>query len=231
MACAYKMAGDHQAYVKTLQDLIEIQPNNQIVLSEYYNARHETIPRQMRRLRATPKTTENTNSAAKDSPTTTEPSTNERMGLNYEDLEDIRMKKAPPLSSNLAYQFMKQFEALKTDDLGGQCALFLRLTNQSLFKFSSSASPKLVEMIVRVCQAMVHAERQHQKQNKTLIVPFSYIQYSFQLLTQLTTLQRIESALLMIDQYHRAALDDLLIYYNSLSSMFNDVQKLDRLRK
>ena len=67
---------------------------------------------------------------------------------------------------------------------------------------------------------MVYAEKRYQQEHKSSILSFSYITFCFNILIELTTLPRIESTLLMIDQNCRASLDDLLSYYSSISSIF-----------
>ena len=231
------MLGDKQLYTLTLKELIKLQPNNQIVLSEFYTARQETVPRQMRRLRTNQTSTSTSsplsNSASTAIGTNTAALTTvmEQTFLSYEQLEVLRTQKAQPFSSNVSYQFTQQLDVLKLTDIEGQCLLMLRLPAKGLFKFASSASPKLVEAITRVCRTMVHAEKRYQQEHKSHIAPFSYIQFCFQLLIQLTTLPRIDSALSMIDVDHRTSLDDLLAYYSSISSTLTDVDKLNRLRK
>lgn len=226
------MNGSQQLYALTLKDLIKLQPKNQVVLAEFYASRQEAIPRRMRRLR-TNGTATGTSVTVTNPSSTTAPLTAviEETLLSYEQLEVLRTQKAHTLSTNVSYQFTQQLEALKLTDIEGQCVLMLRVPTKGLFKFASAASPKLVETIIRVCRTMVHSEKRFQQEHKSRIAPFSYIQFCFQLLVQVTTLPRIESALMMIDVDHRASLDDLLAYYSSISSTLTDVEKLNRLRK
>jgi hypothetical protein len=232
-ASAYKMTRNDHLYKSTLKDLIKIQPTNQTILAEYYTTRHEQIPRKKRRLRTNPTSTTSTvipssSSEIKNSPPTI---LIEEDNLSFEDLEQIRTQKKSPLSTNTPYQFTQQLNALKSNDIKGQCSLILRIPAKGLFKLSSTASPKLIETLVRVCRTMVYAEKRYQQEHKSLILPFSYITFSFNILVELTILPRIESTLSMIDQTCRASLDDILAYYSSISLMLNDVNKLDRLRK
>jgi hypothetical protein len=232
-ACAFKMAGDHRLYLLILKDLTILQPNNQILLSEYYGSRQEQIPRQMRRLRT------NINSCVQTMPLTTIetlPSASnstvvEQVLLSFEQLEELRTSNGPPLSVELSYQFTTQLQNLKANDIMGQCRLILRVPEKALFKLARSATPKLVETIIRVCQTMIRAEKRYQQEHKLSVSSFSYLQFSFQLLVQLTALPRLDSALLMIDTEHRASLDDSLAYFSSMPLVSNNIQKLDRLRK
>jgi len=234
-ACAYKMLSNDSSYRTTLKSLLKIQPNNQTILSEYYASRHEQIPRKMRRLRANPidtTTNNNTSSASSSVINNSKPTMIiQENNLSYEELEQIRTQKILPFSMNTKYQFTQQLDALKSHDIKGACSLILRLPVKGLFKIVSGASVKLVETIVNVCQTMIYAEKRYQQEHKSSVLPFSYITFSFNMLIELTTLPRLESTLLMIDQNCRAALDDLLSYSSSISSILNDVDKLDRLRK
>jgi hypothetical protein len=234
-ACAYKMLSNDSLYKLTLQNLIKIQPNNQTILSEYYASQHEQIPRKKRRLRTNPIDTINNNNPTSIPSADTKNSKStiiiEENNLSYEELEEIRNKKILPFSESTRYQFTQQLTTLKSHDIKTACSLILRLPAKSLFKIASGASVKLVETIVNVCRTMVYAEKRYQQEHKSSILSFSYIKFSFNILIELTTLPRIDSTLLMIDQNCRASLDDLLSYYSSISSILNEVDKLDRLRK
>lgn len=50
-ASALKTSSDYRAYELTLKECMKLQPNNQIILAEYYTYRHEQIPRKKRRIR------------------------------------------------------------------------------------------------------------------------------------------------------------------------------------
>jgi len=228
------MSHNDQLYELTLKDLIKLQPNNQTVLTEYYTSRHEQIPREMRRLRTNlinPNNTSTSISSSSDMKHSNPPINIDENNLSYEELEQIRAQKILPLSTNTPYQFTQQLDRIKSNDIKGQCSLILRLPTKGLYKITSTATPKLVETIVNACQIMVTAEKRYQQEHKSSILSFSYITFSFNILSELTTLPRIESALAMINGNCRASLDDLLIYYSSLPSILNDVNKLDRLRK
>ncbi|CAF1187969.1 unnamed protein product [Adineta steineri] len=231
-ACAYKMLHNTQLYESTLKELLKLQPNNQTILTEYYTSRHEPIPREMRRLRTNNNNTNNSTSISKSTDMkNTKPTTIlEEINLSFEELEQLRMKKNP-LSLNTPYQFTQQLNTLKSDDIKGQCSLILRLPTKGLFGITSTATPKLVEIIINACRTMVLTEQRHQQENKSSILPFSYITFCYNILGELTTLPRIESALSMINQTCRASLDDLLQYYAALPAIFNDVNRLDRLRQ
>jgi hypothetical protein len=69
------MLRNDRLYESTLKEYIKFQPNNQIILAEYYSSRHEQIPRKKRRIR-----------------------NNENI-LSYEELEQIRLEK---IFSNLS---------------------------------------------------------------------------------------------------------------------------------
>lgn len=229
------MSRQDQLYKSTLKDLIKLQPNNQTVLTEYYISRHEQIPREMRRLRTNQINNNNNNSTSTPpSPDTKESKPTiiiEENNLSYEELEQIRAQKNPSFSTNTPYQFTQQLSQLKSDDIKGQCTLILRIPNKSLYKLANTATPKLVETIVNACRTLVTAEKHYQQEHKSTIVSFSYITFCFDILSQLATLTRIESALSMINENCRSSLDDLLSYYSSIPSILNNVNKLDRLRK
>jgi len=226
-ACAHKMLADSSAYQMTLEDLIKLQPNNQTILAEYFSHQNEQIPRKMRRLRSNP--TDNSLSTNSNSQLTTQ-STIE-LPLTYNELEEIRAKKTPQFTAATRYQFTQQLDALKSDDMKNVCSFILRLPTKGLFKVATNASVKLIEMIVLATRTMINAEKQFQQEHKSTILPFSYLKMSFDLLIELTTLPRLDSNLLMIDQHCRAVLDDLLTYAASISTILNDVSKLERLRK
>ena len=185
----------------------------------------------MRRLRTTASSSKPAASSAADANQPSSTSAVAVIRLTFEQLEELRNKKALPLSTNTPYQFTQQLNTLKADDTQGHCALVLRIPPKGLFKLASSASPKLVEILVNACQTMVHAEQRHQQEHKTSIFPFSYVRFCFNLMIELTALPRVESALSMIDPACRASLDDLLAYLSSISSTLNDTDKLSRLRK
>ncbi|CAF3435057.1 unnamed protein product [Rotaria sp. Silwood1] len=235
-ACAYKMSRNNQLYEITLKNLIKLQPNNQTVLAEYYTSRHEQIPRKMRRLRTNPINTTTSKSvpsvsSSSDMGNSKSPIIIEENNLSYEELEQIRTQKITSSSINTSYLFGQQLNSLKLNDIKSQCSLVLRLPTKGLFKIANSASSKLVEVIINACRIMVDAEKRYQQVHKSSILQFSYIKFCFNILIELTTLPRIESALLMIGQDYRASLDDLLSYFSSISSILHDVNKLDRLRK
>ena len=228
------MSRNDEFYRLTLKDFLKLQPNNQTILNEYYTSRHKQIPRQMRRLRTAPIDANNSSSIPSlSSDIKTSQSTNiiQEDNLSFEELEQIRTQKALPLSTNTPYQFTQQLKALKPNDIKGQCSLILRIPPKGLFKLAKTATINLVEIIITACRIMVHAEKRYQQEYKSSITTFSYIQFSYNLLLELTTLLRIEPILSMLDQNYRSSLDDLLSYYSSIPSIFKDVNKLDRLRK
>jgi hypothetical protein len=211
------MVPNDKLYRSTLKDFLKLQPNNQTVLNEYYTSRHEQIPRQMRRLRTIPTNTTTNNStsiSSSDIKNSQSTITIEENNFSYEELEQIRTQKTLPLSTNTPYQFTQQLNALKPNDIKGQCSLILRLPPKGLFRIANTATTKLVEIIINTCRTMVYAEKHYQQEHKSL-----------------TTLPRIESSLSMMDPTCRSSLDDLLSYYSSIPSLFKDVNKLDRLRK
>jgi hypothetical protein len=75
---------------------------------------------------------------------------------------------------------------------------------------------------------MIQIEENYQQEHKLIILPFSYIEFCFKILNQLTILPEIDSILSMIDENYRILLDDLISYY---SSRFNDGEILNRLKK
>jgi hypothetical protein len=228
------MVPNDKLYRSTLKDFLKLQPNNQTVLNEYYTSRHEQIPRQMRRLRTIPTNTTTNNStsiSSSDIKNSQSTITIEENNFSYEELEQIRTQKTLPLSTNTPYQFTQQLNALKPNDIKGQCSLILRLPPKGLFRIANTATTKLVEIIINTCRTMVYAEKHYQQEHKSLIPSFSYIQFCYNILIELTTLPRIESSLSMMDPTCRSSLDDLLSYYSSIPSLFKDVNKLDRLRK
>lgn len=70
-ASALKIALDNHGYQLILKECVKIQPNNQIVLAEYYASRHEQIPRRKRRIRM---------------------KSLDDMQLTYDELEQIRLE-------------------------------------------------------------------------------------------------------------------------------------------
>lgn len=228
------MSRNSSLYQSTLEDLIKLQPNNQTILAEYYTSKHEEIPRNMRRLRTNQTKTATSKSSVPTTTTDTELSkvtkTVEICNLTYEELEQIRAQKASSLVITARHQFEQQLNSLKPDDIKGQCSLIIRLPAKGLFKIIGSANPKVVEIIINVCRVMVNAEKFYQQQHKSSILQFSYVKFCFNLLIELTTLPRLDSALLMMDKIYQAALDDLISYFSSLSSILPNIEKLDRLK-
>ena len=224
-ACAYKMSDNKRLYELTLKNFIQLKPNNQTILAEYYSIRHEQIPRRLRRLRMNP--------INEDSSMSNQTSTNinEQNHLSYEELEQMRQQIKFPFSKNMPHQFIQQLDILKSNDTKNQCSLILRLPTKGLYEIVRSATPKLVETIVDACQIMVNAEKCYQQKHKSSILSFSYITFCFKILIELTTIPRLDSALSMINPNSRYSLDSLLSYYSSIPSVFNDVKKLERLRK
>lgn len=230
------MLSNDDSYRSTLEELLKLQPNNQNVLAEYFASQHEPIPRKMRRLR--PSTSVPTTST---SSTTTLPSVESAISsstniledilLSYEELEEIRKKKLTPFTLHNKYQFTQQLHNLKSQDIKTACSLILRLPDKGLFKIITGASTKLIETMVKASRTMVYAQKRYQQEHKSTILPFSYVNFAFNLLCELTTLPRLDSTISMIDQTSRAALDDVLTYFSSISSILTGIDKLDRLRK
>jgi hypothetical protein len=229
-ACAYKILSNDSLYRLTLKHLLKIQPNNQIILSEYFSSQHEQIPRQMRRLRAN-NLTDTTSITPSTSVEIKNSQSNKENNLSYEELEQIRTKKFLPFSVDTRYQFSQQLTTLKSDDIKGACSLILRLPAKGLFKIVTNASVKLIETIVNACRTMIYAEARYKQTHDLSTSSFSYITFSFNILIELTTIPRLDSTLLMIDQPCRESLDDLLAYSSSVSTIINDVSKLERLRQ
>lgn len=234
-ACACKMLSNEPSYRSTLKELLHIQPNNQNVLAEYFASHNEPIPRKMRRLR--PTSSVSIQSTPIISTSTAEPTTSpstmvlEDTGLSYEELEEIRTKKLSPFTEHNKYQFSQQLNTLKSEDIKAACSLILRLPDKGLFKVMSSASEKLIKAMVKTARTMIYAERRYQQEHKSAILPFSYVKFAFNLLCELTTLPRLDSTISMIDQTTRTALDEILTYFSSISSILTGIEKLDRLRK
>ena len=234
-ACAYKMLSNETSYRSTLKELLDIHPNNQNVLAEYFASQHEPIPRKMRRLRPAPSVpTQSTSiipTSTAETPTSLSTIALEDTALSYEELEEIRKKKLSPFTMNNKYQFTQQLNALKSEDFKAACSLILRLPEKGLFKVISAASEKLIKTMVKTARTMIYAERRYQQEHKSAILSFSYVTFAFNLLCELTTLPRLDSTISMIDQTTRAALDEILTYFSSISSILTGIEKLDRLRK
>jgi hypothetical protein len=188
-ASAYKISRDYRSYELILKEYIKLQPNNQIILTEYYTYKHEQIPRKKRRIRT--KSIDENN-------------------LSYEELEQIRLEK---INENFS---------LDSNDIKDQCSFILHL--QSF----DSVTTKLIECIINISRLMIQAEENYQEEHKSTILPFSYIEFCFNILVELTTFSQIDLVLSMIDENYRILLDELISYY---SSKFNDVEKLNRLKK
>ena len=190
------------------------------------------MPRQKRRLRTTPTTTVTTKAAETVNfvpPLPVEIKSIETPFISYDDLEIIR-KKTRRMSSNTGYQFSKMLNELKETDIGGQCQLMLSVPNKMLYNFAHNASPKIVEMILRVCRTVTEAEKVFTGHNPSTPLPYSYTEFSFQLLVQLTTLPRLDSALGMIGPDYQLTLNEMLEYYSSISSLSDEIEKLQKLR-
>jgi hypothetical protein len=188
-ACAYKISRDYRLYELTLKEYIKLQPNNQIVLAEYYTYRHEQIPRKKRRIRTK--------------------SIDENI-LSYEELEQIRLEQ---INRNSSFD---------SNDIKDQCSFILHLES------FNSITIKLIENIINTSRLMIQAEENYQQEHQSIILPFSYIQFCFNILIQLTTHSQIDTILSMMDENYRILLDELILFY---SSKFDDVEKLNRLKK
>jgi len=136
--------------------------------------------------------------------------------LSYEQLEQIRLEEIFPSSA---------FDLQNSNDIKDQCWFILHS-----FQSIDLVTKPLIELVVNVSRMMIQAEQYYQQENITKILPFSYIKFCFNILIQLTTLPEIDRALSMLDENSRKLLEDLLEYYSSISSIFSDVEKLNRLK-
>jgi hypothetical protein len=198
-ALAYKTARDDHSYESTLREYLKVQPNNQIVLAEYYNFRHEKIPRKKRRIRAI-------------SPT---PSAESHDKLSFEQLEQLRSDELPP------NPFL-DFDNIT--DLREQCSVVLH----SLHSIELITS-KSIAIVLNVIRAMIEAEQSYQQQQQTASVPFSYIRYGFDVLLYLTTLPHIDSLLSAMNERTRMLLDEELEYYSSTFDDEEKLNRLKKL--
>ena len=210
-ACAYKMSRDYRLYELTLKEYIKLQPNNQIVLAEYYTSRHEQIPRKKRRIRIHLIPSE-----------IILMSIVEENNLSYEELEQIRLEK----TSNT-----QQIDSLNLNNIKEQCLFVLRLPEDNLYTMIRSATTKLIEIITNASRTMIHAEECYQNENQSSILPFSYINFCYNILIEIATLPQIERSLSMIDQNYRTLFNELLSYYSSISLIPYDIEKLNELKK
>ncbi|CAF3694483.1 unnamed protein product [Rotaria sp. Silwood1] len=202
-ASAYKMSRDDRLHELILKECIKLQPHNQIILSEYYTCRREQIPREKRRIR--------TNQIIS--------KVNNDNSLSYNELEQIRLNK---IYSNTL---------LNSNDIKDQCSFILHLPEKNSLQSFDCATIKLIEIIINISRIMIQAEQHYQQEHKSEILSFSYIKFCFHILVELTKLPQIDIVLSTIDENYRALLDDLLSYYSSISSIFNDIEQLNRLKK
>lgn len=201
-ACAHKMSNEYRLRESTLKQCIKLQPHNQIVLAEYYSSQHEQIPRKQRRIRTNPIL----------------PKSSSENSLSYEELEQIRL------------HTMYSHLSLNSDDIKDQCSFILHSSEINFFQSFDYATSKLVETITNICHIMIQAEKNYQRDNKTTIIPFSYTDLCYRLLVELTKLPQLDVAILMLDNHPRLLLNDLLSYYSSISSIYNNVEQLDPLK-
>ncbi|UJR21886.1 hypothetical protein I4U23_024958 [Adineta vaga] len=185
-ALAYKISRENYLYESTLKEYLKLQPNNQIVLSEYYTCRHEKIPRKKRRIRI------NSSSSKSDMETC----------LSYEELERIR-------SEEICFNSSISFE--NTNDLKEQCSIILHS-----FDSINLTIKKSIEIIINIIQIMIQAEQTYTQEHQINDVTFSYIKYAYDILLQLTILPQIDVLLSMIDGNSRRLLDEELEYYSSM---------------
>ncbi|CAF2074275.1 unnamed protein product [Rotaria magnacalcarata] len=202
-AFAHKMSREYRSYESTLRECIRIQPTNQIVLTEYYNSQHEKIPRKKRRIRMNliPSTSINSNS------------------ISYEELEQIRLA---TMFSNLS---------LNSNDIKDQCSFILHAPEKIFLESHDFSATNLIETIINLCRTMLRAEVHYQEAHKSIILPFSYTTFCFDILVELAKVPQVNVALCMIDEKYRTILDDLLSYYESLSTIYNDLEQLNSLKK
>ncbi|CAF0937621.1 unnamed protein product [Adineta ricciae] len=184
-ALAYKISRDDQLYELTLKEYLKLQPNNQIVLTEYYSCRHEKIPRKKRRIRihSSSSKSENDNN------------------LSYEDLEQIREE------DNLMNSPM---DLEHICDLKQQCSAILHS-----FHSIDLTTKRSIEIVINIIRVMIQAEQTYRLEHQLNDVPYSYIKYAYDILLQLAALPHIDVVLPMIDDSIRIVLDEELEYYSS----------------
>ncbi|CAF2993598.1 unnamed protein product [Rotaria socialis] len=200
-ASAHKKSRDYSSHESTLRECIRIQPTNQIVLTEYYSSQHEKVPRKKRRIRTNPIPSTSIN----------------RDILSYEELEQIRLA---TMLSNLS---------LNSNDIKDQCSFILHAPKKIFFESYDFASTHFIETIINLCRTMLRAEVHYQEAHKSVILPFSYTKFWFDIFVELAKVPQVNTALCMIDEKYRTILDDLLSYYESLS-IYNVLEHLNSLR-
>ncbi|CAF0818380.1 unnamed protein product [Adineta ricciae] len=184
-ALGYKMSRDDRLYELTLKEYLKLQPNNQIVLTEYYGFRHEKIPRKKRRIRIHSSSSKSENDSS----------------LSYEDLEQIREE------DNLTNSPM---DLEHVCDLKEQCSAILHS-----FHSIDLTTKRSIEIVINVIRVMIQAEQTYQLEHQLNDVPYSYIKYAYDILLQLAALPHIDVILPMIDDSIRIVLDEELEYYSS----------------
>lgn len=184
-ALAYKISREDRLYELTLKEYLKLQPNNQIVLTEYYSCRHEKIPRKKRRIRI------NSSSSKSDSDNS----------LSYEDLEQIR-EEDNLINSPMDLEYIY--------DLKEQCSAILHS-----FHSIDLTTKKSIEIVINIIRVMIQAEQTYQLEHQLSDVPYSYIKYAYEILLQLAALPHIDVVLPMIDDNIRKVLDEELEYYSS----------------
>lgn len=188
-ACAYKISHDYRLYELTLKEYIKLQPNNQIILAEYYAHRNETIPRKKRRLRT---------------------KSNNENYLSYEQLEQIRLEK------------LNDDFSIDSNNIKEQCSFILNL------KSFDSITSKFIENLIDISRLMIQAEENYQHEHKSTILPFSYIDFCFNIFIELRKFPQIDLILTLLEENYRILLDELISYY---SSKFDDGEKLNQLKR
>jgi hypothetical protein len=198
-ASAYKLTNNDYSYELTLKECIKIQPNNPIILGEYYSSKHKQIPRKKRRIRM---------------------NLFDENILSYEELEQIRLKK---IESELT------LDLIYSNSIQNYCLFILHLSEINFFQsFHLTSMKKFIEIFIHFNQLIIQLEENYQKNNQIINLNFSYINYCFQILIQLTNIQQIELILSMIDDNYRLLLDQLIDYY---STSFDQLHVLKKLKK
>ena len=213
-ARALKIARDSYAYESTLQQCLKLQPSNQILLAEYHSERREAIPRKKRRIRLPP-------TSPSKMIKTGSTDIHSKTPLTFEELEQLREQ----ISEDPVYTLQAQLDLLKSDDIEGQCAFVLRLSEKNMDETFAAATEKLVTTIFDASRTMTKLERNYQEEHPSLTLPFSYTEFCFQIFTALQNLPNIEAMSLCIVDKHQTKRNELKEYFSSSPALSNEMEQ------
>ena len=147
--------------------------------------------------------------------------------LSFGELEQLREQ----ISEDPVYTLQAQLDLLKSDDIEGQCAFVLRLSENNMIETFAAATEKLVDTILDGSRTMIELERNYREEHPSLISPFSYVVFSFRIVRALRKLPKIEEMWQWIVDKHRTKWNELEEYFSSSPALTNEIEQIFRLQE